>query len=220
MKTQYGVVLGILLLSCSSLNSSYSGYSGYSVYSGLRTTYSIVEDTVDNKYIIRGVERGDKFPARKSVSNDRMKYSLRTDAVEVMDTIMWVNSIEISHLYYYDITVYDTASILIDKVELEGGDTASLSYIDTYSVPEIIIYDCCKVWDAIVIILPDGYVEGVDKSKNMLVRLNDTKKRYEYILTFTPEMIAMQEEGLRALQKQLGLEKDDGKVNVIRQTQF
>ena len=33
-------------------------------------------------------------------------------------------------------------------------------------------------------------------------------------------MIAMQEEGLRALQKQLGLEKDDGKVNVIRQTQF
>ncbi len=62
MKTQYGVVLGILLLSCSSLNSS------------LRTTYSIVEDTFDKKYIISGVERHDKFPARKSVSNDRMRY--------------------------------------------------------------------------------------------------------------------------------------------------
>ena len=76
------------------------------------------------------------------------------------------------------------------------------------------------MWEKIDIILPEGYLEEVDNSKNMLVRLSDTQKRYDYILTFTPEMIAMQEEGLRALQKQLGLEKDDGKVNVIRQTQF
>ena len=207
MKTQYGVVLGILLLSCTSLNSS------------LRTTYSIVEDTFDEVYIIRGVERHDKFPARKSISNDAMKYSLRTDAVEVMDTIMTVNSIEIQHLYKYYFTEYDTTSILIDKVELEGGDIALLSYIDTYALTAE-IGECCKVWDAIEIVIPEGYLEGVDKGKNMLVRLNDTNKRYEYILTITPEMIAMQEEGLRALQKQLGLEKDDGKVNVIRQTQF
>ena len=54
----------------------------------------------------------------------------------------------------------------------------------------------------------------------MLVKLRDTEKRYEWIITITPEMIANQEEGLKALRKQLDLEKDDGKVNVIRQTQF
>ena len=207
MKTQYGVVLGILLLSCSSLNSS------------LRTTYSIVEDTFNETYIINGVERYDRFPDRKSISRDEMRYSLRTDVAEVMDTIVTVYSIEISHLYHYYLTKWDTTSITIDKVELEREDSVLFAYKDAYSVPAP-LGECCISWEEIDIILPDGYIEGVDKSKNMLVRLNDTNKRYEYILTITPEMIAMQEEGLRALQKQLGLEKDDGKVNVIRQTQF
>ena len=207
MKTQYGLLAGILLLSCSSLDNS------------MRNSYSIVEDTFDKKYIISGVERQDKFPARKSVSNDRMRYSLRTDAVEIMDTLIWVNSIEIQHLYNYYRFGDDTTAITLDKIELEKGGEALLEYVDAYSVPAL-PGECCKVWEKIDILLPEGYLEEVDKRKNMLVRLNDTQKRYDYILTFTPEMIAMQKEGLRELQKQLGLEKDDGKVNVIRQTQF
>ena len=207
MKTQYGLLAGILLLSCSSLDNS------------MRNSYSIVEYTFDKKYIISGVERQDKFPARKSVSNDRMRYSLRTDAVEIMDTLIWVNSIEIQHLYNYYRFGDDTTAITLDKIELEKGGEALLEYVDAYSVPAL-PGECCKVWEKIDILLPEGYLEEVDKRKNMLVRLNDTQKRYDYILTFTPEMIAMQKEGLRELQKQLGLEKDDGKVNVIRQTQF
>ena len=203
----YGVLLGILLLSCSSLDNS------------MRNSYSIVEDTFDNIYIISGVERYDKFPARKSIRADEMRYSLQTDVKEVMDDIVWVNTIEISHLYNYLYTKYDTTSITLDKVELENGEEASLQYVDTYTVPAV-LGECCKVWDKIEILLPDGYLEAIDKSKNMLVRLNDTNKRYEYILTFTPEMLAMQIEGLAALKKQLGLEKDDGKVNVIQQTDF
>ena len=207
MKTQYGLLAGILLLSCSSLDNS------------MRNSYSIVEDTFDKKYIISGVERQDKFPARKSVSNDRMRYSLRTDAVEIMDTLIQVNSIEIQHLYNYYRFGDDTTAITLDKIELEKGGEALLEYVDAYSVPAL-PGECCKVWEKIDILLPEGYLEEVDKRKNMLVRLNDTQNRYDYILTFTPEMIAMQKEGLRELQKQLGLEKDDGKVNVIRQTQF
>ena len=207
MKTQYGLLAGILLLSCSSLDNS------------MRNSYSIVEDTFDKKYIISGVERQDKFPARKSVSNDRMRYSLRTDAVEIMDTLIQVNSIEIQHLYNYYRFGDDTTAITLDKIELEKGGEALLEYVDAYSVPAL-PGECCKVWEKIDILLPEGYLEEVDKRKNMLVRLNDTQNRYDYTLTFTPEMIAMQKEGLRELQKQLGLEKDDGKVNVIRQTQF
>lgn len=136
-----------------------------------------------------------------------------------MDTLIWVNSIEIQHLYNYYRFGDDTTAITLDKIELEKGGEALLEYVDAYSVPAL-PGECCKVWEKIDILLPEGYLEEVDKRKNMLVRLNDTQKRYDYILTFTPEMIAMQKEGLRELQKQLGLEKDDGKVNVIRQTQF
>ncbi len=207
MKTQYGLLAGILLLSCSSLDNS------------MRNSYSIVEDTFDKKYIISGVERQDKFPARKSVSNDRMRYSLRTDAVEIMDTLIWVNSIEIEHLYNYYRFGDDTTAITLDKIELEKGGEALLEYVDAYSVPAL-PGECCKVWEKIDIILPEGYLEEVDIGKDMLVRLNDTQKRYDYILTFTPEMIAMQEEGLKALIKQLGLEKNDGVVNIIQQTDF
>ena len=94
-------------MSCSSLDNS------------MRNTYSIVEDTFDKKYIISGVERYDKFPARKRIRDDEMRYSLRTDVVEIMDTLRWVNSIEIQHLYNYYRFGDDTTAITIDKVELE-----------------------------------------------------------------------------------------------------
>lgn len=202
----YGVLLGIILLSCSSLDNS------------MRNSYSIVEDTFDKKYIIDGVERYEQFPNRKSISNDAMRYSLRTEFVEDGDTIRWLNSIKISHVYFYDITKYDTTSIQIDKIELEESEYAILNYEDTYS--NLYLGECCKVWDAIEILLPADYLDIIDRRRNMLVRLTDTNKRYEYILSITPEMIAMQELGLVALKKQLGLEKDDGKVNVIQQTGF
>ena len=207
MKTQYGVVLGILLLSCSSLNSS------------LRTTYSIEEDTFDKKYYINGIERYDRFPNYKSISADEMNYFLRTEFVEEDDSVKWKNTIRVGHSYHYQRTKKDTTGSYKDIVELEDSDNAFINYIDFYSEYAPVNL-CCKIWEYFDIILPAYYLDEVDRNKSMLVKLRDTEKRYEWIITITPEMIANQEEGLKALRKQLDLEKDDGKVNVIRQTQF
>ena len=54
----------------------------------------------------------------------------------------------------------------------------------------------------------------------MLVKLLDTENNYEWIIPITIEMLVKQEEGFMALIKQLGLEEDDGVVNVIQQTDF
>ena len=68
--------------------------------------------------------------------------------------------------------------------------------------------------------MPKGYLDNYNSNKDMLVKLLDTNNNYEWIIPISTEMRAKQDKGFMALIKQLGLEKDDGEVNVIQQTDF
>ena len=68
--------------------------------------------------------------------------------------------------------------------------------------------------------MPKGYLDNYNSNKDMLVKLLDTNNNYEWIIPISTEMRAKQDKGFMALIKQLGLEEDDGVVNVIQQTDF
>lgn len=200
-----GLAVIILLIGCSSINK------------GLRHDYQISEDTFDKKYIIDGKENYVVFPNYKRVSADEMRYSLRTELEEEGDSVGYVNSIEIVHMFFYDVYEGDSTTAMINEVILEESD-AKVFLNDGYS--ELYMGDCCKLWHSLSVILPIDYYEDFDSNRDMLVKLLDTENNYEWIIAITPEMRAIQKEGFKALMKQLYLEKDDGVVNVIRQTNF
>lgn len=201
----YGLAFIILLIGCSSINY------------GLRNEYQISEDTFDKKYIIDGIENTVAFPNYKRVSADEMRYSLRTEVEDLGDSVGFVNSIEIIHRFFYEVFEEDSTTAMINKVELEESD-AFVFLNDGYA--SIDMAGCCRLWNDLTVVLPIGYYEDFDSNRDMLVKLLDTENNYEWIIAITPEMRASQEEGFKALMKQLDLEKDDGEVNVIQQIDY
>lgn len=200
-----GLAVIILLIGCSSINK------------GLRYDYQISQDTFDKKYIIDGKENYVVFPNYKRVSADEMRYSLRTELEDKGDSVGYVNSIEIVHMFFYDVFEEDSTTAMINEVELEESDAKVFlndGYADAY------MGECCKVWHTLSVILPIDYYEDFDFNKDMLVKLIDSKNTYEWVIAITPEMRAIQKEGFKSLMKQFDLEQDDGVVNVIQQTDF
>lgn len=205
MKTLYGLALVILLIGCSSINK------------GLRYDYQIIEDTFDKKYIIDGIEKYVTFPNYKRVSADEMRYSLRTEVEDLGESVSYVHTVEIVHMFFYDVYENDSTTALINKVVLEDSD--AIVYLND-GFPDDYLGECCKIWHSLTVVLPKGYFDNYNSNKDMLVKLLDTENNYEWIIPITTEMRAKQEEGFMALIKQLGLEKDDGEVNVIQQIDF
>lgn len=200
------VLLFILLLAgCSSINK------------GLRYDYVINEDTFDKKYIIDGIENYVAFPNYKRVSDDEMRYSLRTEVKDLGDSLSYVHTLEIVHMFFYYAYKDDSTTVMINEVVLEESD-AEVFLNDGFS--SVYLNKCCRIWHDLSVVMPKGYLDNYNSNKDMLVKLLDTNNNYEWIIPISTEMRAKQDKGFMALIKQLGLEKDDGEVNVIQQTDF